>query len=143
MESVFVPSTAASVHSIHCVALGLFSCSHPLYIWRFAKMLAFILAKNKSIVGLAPLRWFFLDFGEAVRQAGSREDPLNARGCTCQTPVPSYPRQAGSSSSAFVPLKPPSPLSQGPHRMYLVVLCAGSDPAGYIPATQGRSPDRK
>ena len=44
-----------------------------------------------------------------MRQAGSRVDPLNDRGCTCQTPVPSYPRQDGSNSSAFVPLKPPFP----------------------------------
>jgi hypothetical protein len=32
---------------------------------------------------ITPVGWFFLDFVEKVRQAGSREGPLDDRGCSC------------------------------------------------------------
>jgi len=44
--------------------------------------------------GLDPVWWFFLAFGEEVRKASSREDPVDHRGRSCQTlalfcPLPS------------------------------------------------------
>jgi hypothetical protein len=41
--------------------------------------------------GIASLSRFFLAFGEDVRQSGSREDPVDDRGCSRQTPAPYCP----------------------------------------------------
>jgi len=44
----------------------------------------------ETLTGLDPAWWFFLAFGEEMRQAGSRGDPEDYRGCPCQRPVPYF-----------------------------------------------------
>ncbi len=47
--------------------------------------------------GLGPLWWFFLAFGEEVRQAGSGEELVDHRGCLRQTLASCRPPQAAES----------------------------------------------
>ena len=62
----------------------------------------------KSSSGLDPLWWFFLAFGDEVRQAGSQEEPVDHRGSLCQTSAPYCPPPNCWISSGFVPPKTPS-----------------------------------
>src|SRR5829696_1008675 len=64
---------------------------------------------SRSGTGLDSAWWFFLAFGEEVRQAGSREQPVDHRGCLCQTPAPCCPPPSCWISSGFVTPKTPSP----------------------------------
>ena len=47
--------------------------------------------RGSRVTGIPPVGRFFLAFGEEVRQAGSRGDPDDHRGCPCQTPAPYFP----------------------------------------------------
>src|SRR5215217_4769786 len=89
--------------------------------------------------GFDPLAQLFLAFGDEVRQAGSREEPIDHRGRSCQTPAPCYLLPNCWISSESGPTRTSSPSLRNPRPLQLVARCAGSDPAGSIPSIRERS----
>ena len=88
--------------------------------------------------GFDPLLRFYLAFAEEVWQAGSREDPLDRRGCPCRTPAPSCPPPEllnlvgvrADENAITLAARTSSRVARCP-------VCGKRDPAGSTPATRG------